>query len=61
MLTGEYNGQINLNPEVGYGYKWMDKEEFLKDFKQNTQSYSPWAVEGVKLLENTISLRIGRV
>lgn len=50
MLIGNYNGEVNVNPEVGYGYKWMDKEEFLRDIKQNPQSYSPWAVEGAKLL-----------
>ncbi|MDO8638071.1 MAG: NUDIX domain-containing protein [Candidatus Daviesbacteria bacterium] len=50
MLIGKYDGQLNLNPEVGYNYKWMDKKEFLKDIKQNPTHYSPWAVEGVKLL-----------
>ncbi|MDO8639092.1 MAG: NUDIX domain-containing protein, partial [Candidatus Daviesbacteria bacterium] len=30
MLIGKYDGQLNLNPEVGYNYKWMDKKEFLK-------------------------------
>src|SRR3989344_1116917 len=48
MLVGKYDGKLNLNPEVGYNYKWMDKKEFFKDIKQNPKSYSPWAVEGVK-------------
>ena len=50
MLVGKYDGKLNLNPEVGYNYKWMDKKEFFKDIKQNPKSYSPWAVEGVKIL-----------
>lgn len=50
MLVGEYDGKLNLNPEVGYNYKWMDKQEFLKDIKANPTNYSPWAVEGVKFL-----------
>ncbi|MBI4037212.1 polyprenyl synthetase family protein [Candidatus Daviesbacteria bacterium] len=51
LLVGEYDGPLQLNPEVGYDYKWMDKNEFLKDISQNPSQYSPWAVESVKLLE----------
>ncbi|MDO8570398.1 MAG: NUDIX domain-containing protein [Candidatus Daviesbacteria bacterium] len=50
MLVGKYDGVLKLNPEVGYSYKWMDKKEFLKDIKENPTNYSPWAVEGVKIL-----------
>lgn len=51
MLVGEYDGKLNLNPEVGYNYKWMKKSEFLKDIEANPSNYSPWAVEGVKILK----------
>lgn len=51
LLVGEYNGEFELNSEVGYNYKWMNKNEFLKDIKANPDKYSPWAIEGVKLLE----------
>lgn len=54
LLVGEYNGEVKVNPEVGYGYKWMKKEEFLKDIEENPQNYSPWAVEGVKLLSRRL-------
>lgn len=50
ILVGEYNGPLRLNPEVGYEYKWMDKEEFLKDIEQNPKDYSPWAVKAAKLI-----------
>lgn len=50
MLIGEYNGKIKLNPEVGYGYKWIDRDKFLKDINTNPQKYSAWAIEGVKLI-----------
>lgn len=50
---GEYNGEVKVNPEIGYSYKWMKKQEFLKDIQENPQSYSPWAVEGVKILQRT--------
>ncbi len=51
ILTGEYNGPLSLNDEVGYGYKWMDKNEFLKDIQANPSFYSPWAIPAVKLLK----------
>lgn len=51
MMVGEYNGSLNLNPEVGYKYKWMPKEEFLADIEKNPKNYTKWAVEGVKILK----------
>lgn len=51
ILVGEYNGEVDMNPDVGYEYKWMVKEEFLKDIEKNPQNYTPWAVEGVKVLK----------
>lgn len=51
LLIGRYDGEILLNEEVGYGYKWMDKEEFLKDVEINPKSYTPWTIEAVKTLK----------
>lgn len=53
MLVGEYNGELKLNEEVGYGYKWMDKNKFLEDLEKNSKDYSPWAVTGTKVLEDS--------
>ena len=50
ILVGEYNGPLNLNSEVGYSYKWVSEEEFLKDIVKNPKEYSPWAVEAVKII-----------
>ncbi len=50
ILVGEYNGRLNLNPEVGYGYKWMAKQEFLKDIEKNPKNYTAWAKEAVQVL-----------
>ncbi len=50
IMVGNYDGDIKLNDEAGYGYKWIDKNKFLKDIKENPNNYSPWAIEGVKLL-----------
>lgn len=51
ILTAEYNGEVDLNSEVGYNYKWMEKQEFLKDIETNPQNYAPWAVKGTHLLK----------
>lgn len=51
FLIGEYNGEVSLDPSVGYEYKWMDKIEFLKDFEANPGKYTPWTREAVKLLK----------
>lgn len=51
LLVGEYNGQVSLNPEAGYEYKWREKGEFIKDIKMNPGKYSPWAKEAIKLLK----------
>ncbi|QQG43040.1 MAG: NUDIX domain-containing protein [Candidatus Daviesbacteria bacterium] len=51
LLVGEYNGLVKLNPEVGYEYKWIQKDEFLQDIKINPDKYSAWAKEAVKILE----------
>ncbi len=53
MMVGGYNGEINLNQEVGYEYKWVSKEEFLKDFEQNPQKYAPWVSSGLNVLKQS--------
>ena len=47
MIVGEYNGEVNLSQDVGYEYKWMDKEVFLKDIESDPKRYTPWAVAGI--------------
>lgn len=53
LLVGEYDGEVKMDPSVGYECKWVSKEEFLKDIKDNPQNYSPWAIEGVKVLKQS--------
>lgn len=53
MMVAGYNGEVNMDPDAGYEYKWVKKEDFLKDIAKNPQNYTPWVVEGVKLLEKT--------
>ncbi|MDP3973286.1 MAG: NUDIX domain-containing protein [Candidatus Daviesbacteria bacterium] len=51
MMTGEYDGEVKMREDVGYGYKWQDKRKLLKDIEKNPQNYTPWAIEGVKVLK----------
>jgi len=51
MMIGEYNGEVNLNPEAGYEYKWVSKNDFLKDFENNHPKWAPWVPGGVKILK----------
>lgn len=51
MVVGEYNGSINMNPKVGYEYRWVNKKEFLTDLEKNPEKYAPWVIEGVKILK----------
>ncbi len=53
MMLGKYDGEVKLNPDVGYEYKWMNKNEFLAEIETNPDKYSQWAKEGVKVLKNT--------
>lgn len=53
LLIGEYNGSVKLNSKVAYEFKWVKKEELLKDMEQNPQKYSAWANESLKLLKQS--------
>lgn len=53
MMVGEYDGEVNLNPEVGYEYKWVDKKELRENVESNPKEYVPWVIEGVKILKQT--------
>lgn len=51
LLAGQYDGEVNLNQEMGYEYKWQSKKEFLKDIELNPQKYTPWAQETIKYID----------
>lgn len=52
LLVGEYNRDIKLNSKHGYEYKWVDKQEMLRDMEGNPQKYSAWSLEGLKVLKH---------
>ncbi len=53
LLIGEYNGEVKLNPEVAYEYKWINKQELFTDMEANPKNYSAWSLEGLKVLKQT--------
>lgn len=51
MMVADYDGPVNLNPEVGYTYEWREKMDLLNDVATNPSNYAPWVVEGIKVLK----------
>lgn len=51
LLIGQYDGNVDLNENMGYEYKWADKNQFLEDIKIQAQKYTPWAIKSVEILE----------
>ena len=51
MMLGQYEGEVNLDPKVGYECKWVDLNDFFKDVSNNPNNYAPWVIEGVKVLK----------
>lgn len=51
LMVGDYDGEVKIDPKLGYGYKWTDKQEFLIDIESNPKKYAPWAKEGVNILK----------
>ncbi len=42
ILRGEYNGDIEPNPEEVMDYKWISLEELKKDINNNPDKYTSW-------------------
>ncbi len=51
MMIGEYDGEIKMNPENGYDFEWMDKKDFIRDFKENPDKWAPWVLGGIEILK----------
>ena len=54
LMVGDYDGQVSLNTDMGYEYKWMEKEEFLKDIVQNPQQYTPLSPDRIFTLQKPV-------
>ncbi len=52
LLVGEYNGGVEYNPDVAYGYKWISLEELIEYVENNPQLYTPWAIIAIGKLKS---------
>jgi isopentenyldiphosphate isomerase len=50
-LIATYDGVINLNPDVGYGYKWVDKRDLPDLISETPDSFTPWCKVAVEILK----------
>lgn len=53
LLVGLYDGEVKLNKDVAYEFKWVSKKDLLEDMTTNSRQYSAWANQGLKLLKKT--------
>jgi isopentenyldiphosphate isomerase len=53
LFIGELNEPVALNPEVGYGYRWVSKPSLLREVRAAPERYAPWALLSVSLLLRT--------
>ena len=53
LFIGELNEPVVLNPDVGYGCRWVSKPTLLRDASTSPERYSPWALLSVSLLLRT--------
>lgn len=51
LLIGDYDGDIKLNPEVGYSYKWITKKDFLEELEKKPGEFTPWCKVAVGILK----------
>lgn len=42
VFIGTHDGPIELNPDEVDSYKWVSKEELLRDVEDNPQHYTEW-------------------
>ncbi len=51
LLIGTYDGEVKLNPEVGYSYKWVSKKDFLQELEKNPEEFTPWCKVAIGILK----------
>ena len=52
LIAGKYDGELKMNPEVAYGFKWVSLKQLLSEIEKNPEIFSQWLIESVKLLKN---------
>ena len=52
LIVGEYNGDLEANPETAYGFRWVSFKDLLSEIDKKPEIFTPWSVEAVKVLRN---------
>lgn len=42
VIAGEWDGELNLNPEEAMNYKWIEFSELQQEIGENPEVYAPW-------------------
>jgi isopentenyl-diphosphate delta-isomerase len=53
LIAGEYNGELKMNPEVAYDFRWVGLEQVLSEIEEKPEMFTEWLLEAVKILENS--------
>jgi len=52
LIIGEYDGELKMNPEVAYGFKWVSFKELLSEIEKSPGMFTQWSKEAVKIIRN---------
>jgi isopentenyl-diphosphate Delta-isomerase len=50
ILIGEYNQEVQPNPEEVAEIKWISLDDLKKDIKENDSQYAPWLIIALEKL-----------
>ena len=53
LIIGEYNGEVKINSDVAYDFRWVSLKQILSEVKKNPENFTPWLKDAIKLLNNT--------
>lgn len=53
LIVGEYDGELKMNPEVAYGFRWISLKQLLSEVKMSPDIFTPWSIEAVKILRES--------
>lgn len=52
LIVGEYDGELDMNPEVAYGFRWVSLKQLLSEIEKNPEIFTQWLKEAVKVLRS---------
>jgi len=52
LIVGEYDGELDMNPEVAYGFRWVSLEQLLSEIEDNREIFTQWLREAIKVIRD---------